>query len=123
VFYTSIKARSLSTTSALPPCHRTCATASLQAIESRLPHYKPSRRWPVCLSTKVQSATLPQCAKGATFTSASPSRPPTTPLAVCAPPTVIHDPSSPALHTGFIRATSERDDTGHPRNSRRSASS
>ncbi len=64
----------------------------------------------------MQSATLPQCAKGATFTSASPSLPLPTPLAACAPPRVIHDQSSPALHTGFIRATAELDDTGSPTN-------
>ena len=123
---TSIKARPISTASALPPCHRTCAAASLQAVAGlRSPttvNVHPSvDRWtafnrfvpewqdhclrPTCLSTKVQSATLPQRAKGTTFTSASPSLPLPTPLAACATPMVIHDPSSPALHTGFIRAT------------------
>jgi hypothetical protein len=92
---TSIKDRPISTASALPPCHRTCAVAPLQA---------------------VQSATLPQLAKGATFPRSSPSLPRPTPLAACAPPRVVNDQSSPALHTGFIRATAELDDTGAPTN-------
>ncbi len=119
---TSIKARPILTASALPPCHRTCAAASLQAVAGLrsptfnrfLPEWQDHCLRPTCLSTKVQSATLPQRAKGTTFTSVSPSLPLPTPLAACASRMVIHDLSSPALQTGFIRATSELDDNGAP---------
>jgi hypothetical protein len=50
-------------------------------------------------------------AKGVPCTIVSTSMPLPTPLAACAPPTTLNASSSPALHTGFIRATAEPGNT------------
>ena len=106
MFWTSKKTRPLSTASASPPCHRTSVSASLQAIAGPRSPPTVNVHPPVALWTAF-NLFLPEwqdhCLRPT-------SRPLPTPLAGCAPPMVIPDLSSPALHTGFIRAIPELDD-------------
>ncbi len=110
MFWTSKKTRPLSTASASPPCHRTSVSASLQAIAGPRSPPTVNVHPPVALWTAF-NLFLPEwqdhCLRPT-------SRPLPTPLAGCAPPMVIPDLSSPALHTGFIRAIPELDDNVTP---------